>query len=71
MKRVIMIQPESWLNEPRFAWFVNAYHYASCQTRSIPALSQCSPEDLYFVIEAFKHYAEHYQSEQSETHPKL
>jgi hypothetical protein len=43
------ISEDSWLNEPRFAAFVSAYHYASVKTRAIPALSQIAPEDAYYV----------------------
>lgn len=47
------IDPNSWLNEPRFEWFKKAYQYASTQTLAIPALSASDPEDLYYATRAF------------------
>lgn len=44
------VNANSWLNESRFAWFLKGYQYASTQTRSIPALSETTPENLYFAV---------------------
>jgi cytochrome c553 len=44
------IKESSWLNEKRFEWFVKGYEFASTQMRSIPALSQTRPEDMYFAV---------------------
>jgi broad specificity phosphatase PhoE len=44
------IKPDSWLNEPRFAWFKTGYQYAQTQTRAIPALAQIAPEELFFAV---------------------
>lgn len=46
------IKEESWLNDPRFAWFVKGHQYASHQTRAIDALSKVTPEELYFAVAA-------------------
>jgi hypothetical protein len=43
------IKPDSWLNEERFAAFVEAYYYASGQTQAIIGLSKLEPEDMYYV----------------------
>lgn len=39
-------------------WFVDGHAYAATQTRAIPALSQVSPEALYFAVWAIMHGAE-------------
>jgi hypothetical protein len=44
------IVAESWLNEPRFTWFRDAYAHASRQPKALPALAAGSPEDLYFAV---------------------
>jgi hypothetical protein len=46
------IREDSWLHEDRFAWFRKGHGYASTQTRAFPALSQVSPEALYFAVSA-------------------
>lgn len=43
------ISKESWLNDENYAKFVAGYEYAMTQTRAIPALSKCSPEEMYFA----------------------
>lgn len=44
------IDPKSWLNEPKYSWFVKGFHYASTQTYAIPTLSEVSPEALYHTV---------------------
>ena len=49
------IETTSWLRLPEFAWFVEAYGYAATQTKAIPALSKCSPEEMYYAFIAIMH----------------
>ncbi len=44
------IKESSWLNKPEFEWFCKGYGYASTQTLAIEALSQVSPEALYYAV---------------------
>lgn len=48
------IEPDSWLNEERFAEFKRAYEYASSQTLAIEPLSKLSPEETYYVFAALR-----------------
>ena len=57
------IEPDSWLQEERFAAFRAAYAYASSQTLAIPALAALSPEDLFYAYEAFKRGEERFIAE--------
>lgn len=49
------IGASSWLHDQQFQWFRDAYAYASTQTQAIPGLSDVSPEDLYYIVQAFLH----------------
>lgn len=46
------IAPESWLRNEQapWSWFVKAHVYAMTQTLAIPALSKCTPEELYHAV---------------------
>ena len=44
------IDSGSWLNDPEFEWFRKGYEKASVSNRAIPALSKCTPEELYFAV---------------------
>ena len=44
------IAPDSWLNDPKYKWFVDGYSYASVCHRSIPVLAKVSPEELYIAL---------------------
>ena len=44
------IKGESYLNNPRFAWFRKGYEYAGTQTAAIPALSAVTPEELFSAV---------------------
>jgi hypothetical protein len=57
------IEPTSWLNDERFAEFRAGYSYAAGQTRAITALSETSPEDLYFAWVAINRGIEWYRRE--------
>ena len=48
---VVMAEPlPEWANEPEFAWFKEAYLYASNKTQAIPALSKCTPEEIFYLM---------------------
>lgn len=48
------ISKDSWLNDPEYKWFKDAYGYAATQSRAIPALSQCTPEEMYWAFICIK-----------------
>lgn len=46
------IKEESWLSDPKYAWFAKGHQYASTQYMAISALSKCKPEELYLAMRA-------------------
>lgn len=46
------IDENSWLNDPKYKWFVEGYNYATTQSRAIPTLAAVIPEDLFFAVSA-------------------
>lgn len=46
------IKPDSWLNDPKYKWFIDGYLYAMTQNKAIPTLFMMEPEDLYFAVVA-------------------
>jgi hypothetical protein len=63
------IAPDSWLNEERFAEFRAGYSYASGQTRAITALSETSPEDLFFAWSAINRGIDWHRRENESVSP--
>jgi hypothetical protein len=55
------IRDDSWINDPKYAAFKNAWLYASSQTRAIPAMSKITPEEAYFLFDALKRGKEMYR----------
>src|ERR1035437_7052067 len=66
------VKTTSWLyDNESYEWFVQGYEYASGQTRAIPALSQVSPEDLYFAVTAIMRGAKMKNIKLNDVHAEL
>ena len=39
-----------WLRDRARRWFVDGHAYAATQSAAIPALSKCSPAELYHAV---------------------
>lgn len=44
------VREDSWLHRPAYKWFLRGLSYARTQTRAIPALAKCSPEELEAAV---------------------
>lgn len=44
------VRPDSWLHRPAYKWFLRGLSYAQTQTRAIPALAKCTPEELEAAV---------------------
>jgi hypothetical protein len=52
LKVVMANELPEWAKKPEYDWFARAYGYAATQTRALPALSKCTPEEIYCLIYA-------------------